>query len=69
MPAEEKKKAFTTGQAIIWLGIICGNIEVLLCIIYAATNKFKNVSFQKACIVFIILQPVWYLFVYILYIA
>lgn len=45
MPAEEKKKAFTTGQAIIWLGIICGNIEVLLCIIYAATNKFKNVHF------------------------
>jgi len=69
MPSDAKKSTFTTGQAIIWLGIICGNVETLLCIIYAGSNKFESVYYKKACIVFIILQPLWYLFLYILYVA
>jgi hypothetical protein len=42
-------------------------LEIVLNLIYVATTKFKNERYAKACVTFIILQPVWYLFIYFLY--
>ena len=52
---DQKKKGFTTGHLVIWLGIICGNLEVILNIIYVSVTKFQNINFGKACVTFIIL--------------
>jgi hypothetical protein len=67
---DQKPKSFTSGHVVIWLGIICGNLEFVLSIIYAIySQKTMGVSYRKAWATFIILQPIWYLFISVLYIA
>ena len=66
---DSKPKGFRSGQIIIWLGIICGNLEVVLNVIYVINTKFQNKTYAKACVTFIVLEPLWYLFVYVLFIS
>jgi vacuolar-type H+-ATPase subunit I/STV1 len=66
---DQKAKSFTTGHIIIWLGIVCGNVEVFFSIICVFANTFASVPFRKAWVTFIIMQPLWYLFISVLYIA
>lgn len=51
------------------LGVVVGNAETLLSVIYLVTNKFANASAQLSCAVFILAQPLFTWFMYTLYIA
>ena len=49
------------------VGVILGNIEYLVYIVWAITTDFKQTTAQKACWLFIVTQPLWHLFIYVLY--
>ena len=66
---DQKKQTFQSGSLIIWLGIVAGNAEGVLNIIYVLVTKFSNAQYAKACVTFILLQPIWYFFVYVLFIG
>jgi len=57
----------TPGQAFLWIGIILGNFEYLFYIIWAASSEFTSASASNACWIFIIAQPFWNLFIFMLY--
>lgn len=59
----------TPGKIFLWFGIIVGNLEYLLYIIWGSTADFPSSTSSKACWIFIITQPLWSLFIYILYIG
>ena len=59
---------YSKGQLIVWAGVALGNLEWLFSIIFTAATDFgENENTKKACVVFILLPPLWYLFIYILY--
>ena len=54
---------------LLWYGIIFGMLDWISDIVYYSHIPFHNSSLKAACIVFIILQPIWYIFLYIVYVA
>ena len=59
----------TPGQIVIWLGMVLGNLETLICLLYAAFVPFASNGYMKAFMVFFIGQPLWYFFIFALYMA
>ena len=57
----------TPGKVFLTLGIVIGNLEYLVYIIWALGADFTSGTGSKACWIFIITQPLWYLFIYVLY--
>ena len=57
------------GTFIIWAGIALGILDVLTDIAYYSKASFANTSLKSGCLVFIFFQPVWYFFIYLVYIA
>lgn len=57
------------GIIIIIIGVIFGNLENIFNMIYVGTTPFGSeaADLQKACITFIILQPLWYGFLFFMY--
>lgn len=55
------------GQALIWTGIAIGNLEYLCYFIWAASADITEGNLQKAAWVFVLTQPLWHLFVFVLY--
>ena len=44
----------TPGQIVIWLGVVLGNLETLVCLLYAAFVPFGSTRYMKAFMVFFI---------------
>ena len=59
----------TPGQIVIWLGILLGNLETFFCLLYAIAVPFDSSGIKKAFLIFFIGQPIWYFFIYALYMA
>ena len=57
----------TPGKVFLWFGIVVGNLEYFFYIIWAAVSDFTSSTASKACWIFIITQPLWHLFIYVLY--
>ena len=57
----------TPGKVFLALGIVVGNLEFLSYIIWAISADFTSGTASKACWIFIITQPLWTLFIYVLY--
>jgi len=57
------------GQIIIYSGILIGNLEWILAAAYAGITFFPDEGHYKAQVVFLLVQPAFYLFVYVLYIG
>ena len=57
----------TPGQVFLTVGIVLGNLEYLLYIVWGLSAEFQSPTAEKACWIFIITQPLWSMFVYILY--
>lgn len=57
------------GTLIIWFGIILGIADIITDIAYYKSTEFSNNSLKSACAVFILIQPIWYTFIYIVYVA
>ena len=54
-------------KIFLWIGIVLGNFEYLFYLIWAATTEFTSEAAQKACMVFIVTQPLWNVFIFMLY--
>ena len=54
---------------MLYGGIILGLLDWITDIIYYNKIQFANDSLKNACIVFIVFQPLWYVFLYAVYIA
>ena len=57
----------TSGQAFLYTGIVLGNFEYLFYLIWAASSEFTSGSASKAAWIFIITQPLWPMFIFMLY--
>jgi len=57
------------GQIIIYSGILIGNLEWILAAAYAGITYFPDNGTHQAQVTFLLVQPAFYLFVYILYIG
>jgi hypothetical protein len=57
------------GSIIIIAGIILGNLEWLLDMTFAFTIKFESPALSQAALVFVLAQPLWYWFMFTVYIA
>ena len=59
----------TPGQIFLSIGVVLGNLEYLAYIVWALTAKFPSDNASKIAWIFIITQPLWSMFIYILYIG
>ena len=57
----------TPGQVFLFIGVVLGNLEYIAYIVWALSANFTSPTAQKACWIFIITQPFWSMFIYILY--
>jgi len=65
----ETQSKCTAGKVFLWLGIILGNLEYAMYIIWALGADFTSGTTSKACWIFIICQPLWTMFIFLLYIG
>lgn len=56
-------------EAVIWLGVLLGVLDWFTDGVYYAQAKFASDSLESACLTFIFFQPLWYIFMFIVYIA
>ena len=54
---------------IIFSGVILGVLDWITDAAYAANAEFQSPGLKSACSTFVILQPAWYFFMFIVYIA
>ena len=54
---------------IIYYGVIFGILDWISDIVYFSSVKFENDSLKAACATFIVIQPIWYIFLYTVYMA
>ena len=57
----------TPGAVFLYFGVALGNLEYLAYIVWALTADFTSATAEKACWIFIVTQPLWTMFIYILY--
>lgn len=53
---------------ILIIGVTLGNLEWLLTLIYLGSTQWGSDICKTACVIFLIAQPVFYWFMYSLYI-
>lgn len=53
----------------MYYGVVFGILDWISDIVYLNGIEFHNDSLKMACITFIIIQPIWYLFIYLIYVA
>jgi len=61
-------KGFCASLVLIYC-FVFGILDWASDIWYYIASDFKTTSMEQACLIFILLQPFWYLFVYIAYVA
>ena len=59
----------TPGLVFLWTGMILGNLEYLLYVVWGLATDFQSGTAGKACALFLLTQPLWSLFIYVLYIG
>ena len=62
------KNTCNAGQIILYAGVVLGNAEWVLTLIYLASNKWESDVTRTACVIFLLAQPIFYWFMYTLYI-
>lgn len=50
------------------LGVLLGNAEWIMCVLYLMTSEWASDATKTACLIFVLAQPVFYWFMYTLYI-
>lgn len=63
-----RKNTQLTG-VIIWSGVILGVLDWITDAIYAANCNFASVGLHAACLVFLVLQPLSYLAIFIKFVT
>lgn len=62
------KSCCSKGAITLILGVLLGNAEWILCLVYLMTSEFASPATKTACMIFVLAQPVFYWFMYTLYI-
>ena len=57
------------GYFVIYIGVILGILDWVTDIIYVSQTKFNSSGLRLGCLVFIFVQPLWYIFLYVLYVG
>ena len=56
------------GIIILLTGVVLGNAEWILTLVYLGTSKWESDATRTACGIFLVAQPAFYWFMYTLYI-
>ena len=64
-----RNQKLTKSDVIIWAGVLIGVADWVTDLAYAGNVKLASEALRSACITFVILQPTWYIFMLIVYIA
>ena len=59
----------TISDFIIWSGVVIGVGDWVLDLIYAVSSDFASPGIGKAALTFVLLQPIWYIFMFMVYIG
>lgn len=62
-------RKLTKSDVIIWTGAFLGVFDWVTDAVYAASASFASDSLRSACITFVVVQPVWYMFMFLVYVA
>ena len=57
------------GKFLLWYGVIFGILDWLSDIVYVQSKDIESPALKNAVAAFIVIQPVWYLFMHALYMA
>jgi hypothetical protein len=57
------------GLVILWYGVVFGNLDWLSDLIYAANADFYGTGLKNACAAFCVIQPIFYIFLFSIYVA
>ena len=60
---------FTVSDCIIWSGIALGILDWLTDMVYCSNVEFASGSIKSACVTFIAFQPIWYVFMFVVYVG
>lgn len=60
---------FTVSDLVIFAGIALGILDWLTDMIYASNVEFASAGMKSACVTFIVFQPVWYIFMFVVYVG
>jgi hypothetical protein len=58
-----------SSDLLIWTGLILGILDWLTDMIYVSKVQFGSNGLRSACLTFVIIQPVWYFFMYVVYVS
>ena len=62
-------RKLTKSDVIIWSGVALGILDWVFDVAYAASATFSSDALRSACVTFIVVQPVWYIFMFLVYVA
>jgi hypothetical protein len=60
---------FSVSDLIIWSGVFLGILDWLTDMIYCSNVEFASKSMKSACVTFIAAQPIWYFFMFVVYVG
>jgi hypothetical protein len=59
----------SVSDLIIWSGVSLGILDWLTDMTYYSNVEFASGSLRMACIICIMAQPIWYLFMFLVYVG
>jgi len=62
-------RKLTKSDVIIWSGVVLGVLDWISDAAYAASASFASDALRSACVTFVVVQPVWYIFMFLVYVA
>jgi len=61
--------AIKVNQVLIWVFLVLGVLEWLIDIVYVSSTEFASTALERAAKIFIAMQPVFFFFIYFVYIG
>ena len=55
------------GQFLLWYGVLFGILDWLSDIVYVQTKDIESEALKNAVRAFIVIQPIWYVFLHAIY--
>mmetsp|Transcript_6184 Transcript_6184/g.10002 ORF Transcript_6184/g.10002 Transcript_6184/m.10002 type:complete len:117 (-) Transcript_6184:3000-3350(-) len=62
-------RKFTLGEIVIMAGVVIGILDWITDILYLLNAEFFTSQLQFMCLIFVVIQPFWYNFLYFVYVG
>ena len=62
-------RKLTKSDVLIWSAVVVGVLDWISDMAYVSSATFASDALHSACVTFVVAQPVWYIFMFVVYVA